>query len=114
MAKDPKKTDEKKAADAGEIFTPPPRPELPSKDGRSHRASYAKDRVKGGYNVRIVGPSAPKLGNRWVPVTRVDGSENMEYVRDIIWSGTDDDTGQPVALFEMWKAPKDEQDEIPF
>lgn len=113
------KTAASKPADkpAGEVeeFVPPPRPELPSKDGRLHWATYAKDKMKGGYNVRIIGPQASKMRNRWVPVTRIDNTENMEFVRDIIWSGVDDDTKQPVALYSMWKAPKDPlDDEIPF
>ncbi len=114
MAKEPKKADVKKGDEEQEVFAPPPRPELPSKDGRNHRASYAKDKMKGGYNIRVVGPSALKMGHRWLPVTRVDGSENMEFTMDIVYSGKDDDTGQPLALFTMWKAPKETEDEIPF
>lgn len=120
MAKDTKKADAKSADAKPDAFVPPPRPELPSKDGRTHKATYAKDRKEGGYNLRVIGPHAKKMGRRWLPVTRFDGSENMEYALDIIWSGTDDGTedrpgtGLPVALFSMWKAPKEEQDEIPF
>jgi len=119
MAKAPKPEDNKPADEQIE-FVPPPRPALPSKDGRSHRASYAKDNMKGGYNVRVIGPNAVKMGRRWLPVTRVDGSENMEFTMGIIWSGVDDGndevkgTGLPVALFSMWKAPKEKADEIPF
>ena len=114
MAKDPKKTDKAKEGEEKVAFVPPPRPEIPSKDGRSHRASYAKDNREGGYNIRVIGPHAKKMGNRWLPVTRMDGSENMEFTLGIIWSGTDEDTGSPVALFKMWHAPKVADDEIPF
>lgn len=113
MAKSPDKSKTKDET-GDEVFTPPPRPEIPSKDGRSHRATYAKDKMKGGYLIRIDGPQAPKLGRRWVPVTRIDNSENMEFTMDLIWSGTDENSGKPVALFSMWKAPKQEEDEIPF
>jgi hypothetical protein len=116
MAKQPTKTAGEEQKEEKEAFTPPPRPELPSKDGRTHRASYATDNMKGGYNIRVVGPHATKMGKRWLPVTRVDGSENMEFTLGIIWSGIDEKTEQPIALFHMYRAPKskDANDEIPF
>lgn len=114
MAKKP--TDPKLAAvenDAPEAAIPP-KPPLPSKDGRRHRATYAKDKYERGYNIRVVGPDAWKMGRRWLPVTRMDGSEAMEFTLERLWKGTDDETGQPVALFALYKQPRETLDEIPF
>jgi len=100
-------------------FVPPPMPPLPSKDGRKHRATYAKKKDENknpmpGYNLRIEGPHAKEFSRKWVPVTRVDGTESMEFAMMKLWDGKDEDTGQNVALFTMWKKPKEVADEIPF
>ena len=111
MAKAPKAADGEQ--EEKQAFTPPPEPKLPSKDGRKHKATFAKDKYERGYNVRIVGPRAAEFSQKWVPVTRMDGGESMEFCLERLWKGMDDDTKQPVALFSLYKKPRD-QDEIPF
>lgn len=98
---------------------------------REHKATYATDKEKGGYLVRVIGPKANKFGERFtkgddgkpiahrreIPVTRKDNSENPETLGKLIWSGKDQDTGAPVALYDIYKKPKAEKaldDEIPF
>ena len=110
MAKKPteKTSDAEKPA-----FAPPPEPPIPSKDGRRHKATFAKDKYERGYNIRVEGPRAHEFAQKWVPVTRIDGSETMEFCLERLWKGTSDDSGQPVALFSLYKKPRD-ADEIPF
>ena len=107
MAREPKQNQE-------EEFVPPPAPPLPSKDGRKHRATFAKDKVKGGYLIRVIGPHASKMAGRWLPVTKLDNSETMEFAIDLITSGPDEDSGTYYALYSMYRKPKEQQDEIPF
>ena len=118
-SKSKKAEDDVRESEQEKAFEPPPEPPLPSKDGRKHRATYAKkkDRNKNvvpGYNVRVDGPNAHSMSGRWVPVTRIDGTENMEFLRMRVWAGEDDDTGAPVAIYEKWDKPKKVEDEIPF
>lgn len=82
---------------------------------RSHKATYARDKRKGGYLIRVIGPSAAAFAGREVPVIRKDDSETMEKLDGLIWSGTDEETGKPVALYSFEARPKDDlNDEIPF
>lgn len=87
---------------------------------RQHKATYATDKKKGGYLVRVIGPHAPDFVGRTIPVTRRDDSESMEKLTRLIWSGTDDGTpdkpgtGKPAALYAFEAKPKDIEDEIPF
>lgn len=88
---------------------------------RQHKATYAKDKKKGGYLVRVLGPCAAEFAGREVPVTRKDDSESMEKLSDLIWSGIDTGTdehpgtGKPVALYKFEPKPKGEAaDELPF
>ena len=82
---------------------------------RSHKATYARDKKKGGYLIRIQGPHAAAFAGREVPVVRRDDSETTEMLDALIWSGTDDESGKPVALYAFVARPKDElDDEIPF
>lgn len=100
-------------------YVPPPMPPIPSKDGRRHRATYAKRKDENknpmpGYNIRVEGPHAKEFSRKWVPVTRVDGTEAMEHCLVRLWEGKDEETGIPVALYTMWKKPREQADEIPF
>lgn len=118
MAKKPVDKPETDDEESGP-FVPPPMPAIPSKDGRSHRATYAKKRdemknVVPGYNIRVVGPAAAKMSRRWVPVTKLGGAEAMEFLMTRLWHGIDEDTGEPIGLYEMYKKPRELEDEIPF
>ena len=91
------------------------------KPTRLHKATYARDKKKGGYLVRVIGPHATMFAGREVPVTRRDDTETMEKLDGLIWSGIDTGTedqpgtGKPVALYSFVPHPKDEiEDEIPF
>ncbi len=79
-----------------------------------HRATYAADKKKGGYLVRVEGPHASSFVNREVPVTRKDNSTSKEKLVRLIWSGMDTETGKPVALYAFEAKPRDPNDEIPF
>lgn len=85
---------------------------------RAHRATYARDKKKGGYIIRVQGPHCDKFAGRTVPVEQKGGNEHEEKLTSLIWTGTDDGkisgyTG-PVALYQFEAKPKDLQDEIPF
>lgn len=87
---------------------------------RQHKATYARDKKKGGYLIRVIGPHAAQFAGREVPVTRRDDSESMETLSDLVWSGIDEGTpdnpgtGKPAALYAFVPKPKDPDDEIPF
>lgn len=87
---------------------------------RQHKATYAADKKKGGYLVRVIGPHAAEFVGRTVPVTRRDDTESEEKLTRLIWSGKDDGTpdnpgtGKPAALYAFEATPKDAKDEIPF
>lgn len=81
---------------------------------RVHRATYAKDKRKGGYIIRVAGPHANRFAGREVPVTLKNGDEQTEILVNLLWSGIDDDTKQPVALYEFKSRPAELDDEIPF
>jgi hypothetical protein len=76
---------------------------------RSHRATYSKDKRKGGYLVRVEGPHAAKFVDRKVPVTRRDGSETVEQLKGVLWTGADEESGKPVALYEFEQKPRSEE-----
>jgi len=67
---------------------------------RNHRATYARDKYSGGFNIRVEGPRADAFVGREVPVERKDGSEEMEKLTAIVWKGADND-GKPVALYRF-------------
>lgn len=96
---------------------------MPSKDSgteapkRLHRATFATDkRNPGGYLIRVIGPTAAAFAGREVPVTRKDDSESTEKLVRVVWAGTDEETGRPVALYTFEARPREEQphDEIAF
>jgi len=81
---------------------------------RQHKATYARDKRKGGYLVRVEGPHAADFAGRDVPVTRMDNSENVESLDALIWSGNDETTGKPIALYSFIPKPREELAEQQF
>lgn len=81
---------------------------------RQHRATFSRDKKKGGYIIRVEGPHAMAFAGREVPVTMKDGSEGIEKLTDLIWSGADNETGKPVALYHFEPRPKEPLDSIDF
>lgn len=77
-------------------------------DKRTHKATYARDKRKGGYLIRVAGPRAGDFAGMEVPVTRMDDSETTEQLDALIWKGTDEETGKPVALYSFVPRPKEE------
>lgn len=94
--------------------TPTPKPQ--------HKASYARDKQTGRWNVRVTGPHANRFAGRTIPVTKNNDNEpSMETLVAVLWSGPDKDpqsgepTGKMAAIYSFEPKPKDEQaDEIPF
>ena len=86
----------------------------PAKGERKHKASYGRDKLKGGYIIRVEGPNASAFAGRQVPVTKLDGSESVETLSTLIWTGNDEKTGRPVALYHFEPKPREELDEITF
>lgn len=86
----------------------------PAKPPRQHKATYSRDSREGGWLLRIVGPNATKFSGRDVPVTRNDGTENMETVGKLITSGVDEgnviaaDKGKNYALYKFEPKPREE------
>lgn len=78
-----------------------------AKDKRKHRASYAKDKRKGGYLVRVEGPHSNSFAGTEVPVSLRDGTEQKEKLDVLIWTGKDKETLQPVSLYSFVVKPKE-------
>lgn len=74
-----------------------------------HKATYARDKRKGGYLIRVAGPYPEMFAGRDVPVTRKDGSESVEKLDALIWTGVDDETGGRVALYSFVARPRDDE-----
>lgn len=100
--------------------TPDATPATPDAPKRKHKATYTKDKKKGGYLVRVVGPHAARFAGREVPVTTKAGGEHHEKLERLLWSGVDvgtdnfPGTGEPVALYTFAAKPKDENEVLPF
>lgn len=91
-------------------------PQTPAK-GRQHIATFARDKQKPGkYLIRVQGPTADRFAGRDVPVTRMDRSESTETLTTVVWVGTDEASGQPVALYHFAEKPRAEEkvDALPF
>lgn len=89
----------------------------PATPERLHVATFATDKRKpGGYLIRVAGPTAAAFAGREVPVTRKDRSESMEKLTVAVWSGIDEETGSPVALYRFESRPRDDEaaDSLPF
>ena len=74
---------------------------------RLHKATYARDKRKGGYLIRVQGPSAEQFADREVPVTTRAGDEHMEKLTGLIWTGKDEESGEPVALYHFESRPRE-------
>ena len=85
----------------------------PNAPVRMHRATFSRDKKTGGYLVRVEGPRAPDFAGREVPVTMRDGTEQTEKLERLIWSGKDQESGKPVALYKFEAKPK-QAEEISF
>jgi hypothetical protein len=82
---------------------------------RLHKATWARDKKKGGYLVRIIGPNAGEFAGREVPVTRMNDTESTEKLKGLIWTGIDEDSGRPVALYSVEARPREATaDDLPF
>lgn len=83
------------------------KPAAAGKSGRQHKATYAKDKRKGGYLIRVEGPSSNMFAGREVPVTTKDGAEHVEKLMALIWSGVDKESGKPVTLYHFESKPRE-------
>jgi hypothetical protein len=81
---------------------------MAEKAKRQHKATYATDKKKGGYLVRVAGPNAAAFAGREVPVETKNGAEHAETLERLIWSGKDQESGENVALYTFKSKPKDE------
>lgn len=80
-----------------------------------HIATYATDKKKGGYLIRVAGEYPERFAGREVPVTRRDGTKSVEKLERLIWTGKDAETGDNVALYKFEARPRDDaQVELPF
>lgn len=79
-----------------------------------HRATYATDKRSGGYLVRVAGPYPEKFVGREVPVTLKSGEQHPEKLIRLIWTGTDAETGDKVALYKFESRPREEAAEPEF
>lgn len=84
-----------------------PRSDKP-KAGRLHKATYATDKRKGGYLIRVAGPTSNAFAGRDVPVTTRDDKEHTEKLTRLIWTGIDKETGISVSLYNFESRPRDE------
>ena len=87
--------------------------------GRLHRATYARDKKKGGYLVRVAGPNAGVFAGREVPVTMLDKTEHAERLTRLIWTGIDTGeyggtAGEPIALYTFESHPREPEAENTF
>lgn len=89
-------------------------PATKAREGRLHYACYASDKRNGGWNVRVSGPAANTFAGKSVPVEQKNGSENVEELDRLLWSGPDQETGELVGLYSFKPKPRDKEDEIPF
>lgn len=81
---------------------------------RNHRATFSRDRRKGGYLVRVEGPHSNRFTDRTVPVTMRNGTEKDVTLRGLVWSGNDNESGKPVSLYEFEKTIEDTDDDVLF
>lgn len=78
-----------------------------------HTATYATDKRKGGYLVRVVGEYPDKFAGREVPVKTKGGQVHNEKLSRLIWTGADKETGEKVALYAFESRPR-EQEQLEF
>lgn len=80
----------------------------------THKATYARDKRKGGYLIRVAGPNAAAFAGREVPVTMKGGDRHSERLTALVWSGKDKESGENVALYTFEAKPKEKSEEVPF
>lgn len=80
-----------------------------------HKATYATDKRKGGYLVRVAGPYPEKFIGREVPVLQKSGEIHNEKLIRLIWTGADAENGGLVALYAFESRPREDAvDDLPF
>jgi hypothetical protein len=84
-----------------------------------HKATYARDKKKGGYLVRVSGPYPEKFAGRDVPVQMLDGTTHVEKLLKLIWTGIDTGeyggkAGESVTLYTFESRPREPEGEVPF
>lgn len=78
-----------------------------------HKATFARDKMTGGYLVRVNGPQANMFAGREVPVQNMAGEVKKETLERLVWTGVDDGSfdkawaGQPVALYTFVRKEKE-------
>jgi hypothetical protein len=98
--------------DIGELKTVPDKTNAEGK--RTHKATYARDKKKGGYNIRVVGPNAAEFAGEEVPVETMSGEEHQEKLVSLLWTGPDKEpttgelTGRIAALYSFEAKPREE------
>lgn len=81
---------------------------------RAHRATFATDKRKGGYLIRVTGPNSNAFVGREVPVTLKNGNEEQHTLEKLIWSGKDNESGEPVSLYAFAAKPRTPDEQIEF
>jgi hypothetical protein len=79
-----------------------------------HRATYATDKRTGGYLIRIVGPHSNAFAGREVPVLLRSGETQKETLEKVIWTGKDQESGEPVTLYKFKAKPREQSEMIEF
>ena len=87
---------------------------MAEKPKRQHKATFARDKHKGGYLIRVEGTFSNRFSNKEVPVTLKSGDEKMQTLENVVWSGKDKESGLPVTLYTFVQVPKEELEDIPF
>ena len=86
----------------------------PEATKRQHKATYARDKRKGGYLIRVAGPHAEVFAGKEVPVTTMGGEEHKERLVGLIWTGIDKESGDRVALYMFESKPRETVEEFEF
>ena len=79
-----------------------------------HRATYAADKKKGGWLIRIAGEYPHAFAGREVPVTMKNSEMHNEQLDRLIWQGLDIENGDHVALYTFIPKPREETPELDF
>lgn len=75
-----------------------------------HRATFSRDKRKGGYLIRVQGPQSNRFAEKTVPVTLKDGSTKQVELESLVWSGKDKESGEPVTLYHFVPEEMESQD----
>lgn len=91
-----------------------PTPTPASKPAPRHKATFARDNLNPGkWNIRVEGPDCTKFEGREVPVTKLDGSQQVEKLGKPFWSGVSDN-GAPCCLYKFEQKPKAPPEDVQF